>query len=505
MENLQKKELRQKIDSPNGITLIALIITVILMLILASVALSAIGVGGLFDKTQNAADLYKGKAQDEKTLLESLINSVEKYASKVNTPENDWKGIEIDSFDMTFQSVREEAAEEGEEIKKVIDFNFDATITINEGEVSHCELYINDELVETYTEYSFSEIENQGYFSDTPSIDYDGTTNEYNCHIVVYDTSENSVESESVTVQLPLSVGQFNVTYNYSYFDFDTYIGYMYFNWDVVITNPGPGVERCELFFNDQLLGSYSADEWWFDDDSNMFYGNETIEGDQPENLEFYVIVYDIDGNFVQSDTVTISTDKTAPTVEDFDVNVYRNPRSGYIEFTYSAQVSDDSEIDFICLYVNDIHVATSYAEPDSLNATLNGDSKIYNGRTYYDELMAADKYECYIVAYDKALNSETSETVTIDVSPVTVSLYEETVIYINWSILEVEDCAYYDLYINNEKEDRYQNSSTDGIMTGITYIEDYDLDEVNVHFVLYDSEDNEIETTEIYNITGFR
>ena len=63
-----------------GITLIALIITVILMLILASVALSAIGDAGLFEKTQNAADSYKEKADEEKALLESLINSVEKYA-----------------------------------------------------------------------------------------------------------------------------------------------------------------------------------------------------------------------------------------------------------------------------------------------------------------------------------------------------------------------------------------------------------------------------------------
>lgn len=67
-----------------GITLIALIITVILMLILASVALSAIGTGDLFQKTQETADSYKEKADEEKALLESLINSVEKYAYSAN-------------------------------------------------------------------------------------------------------------------------------------------------------------------------------------------------------------------------------------------------------------------------------------------------------------------------------------------------------------------------------------------------------------------------------------
>ena len=44
------------------------------------IALSAIGYGGLFDKTQQAADRYNDKVDEEKSLLESLINSVEKYA-----------------------------------------------------------------------------------------------------------------------------------------------------------------------------------------------------------------------------------------------------------------------------------------------------------------------------------------------------------------------------------------------------------------------------------------
>lgn len=83
--------------------------------------------------------------------------------------------------------------------------------------------------------------------------------------------------------------------------------------------------------------------------------------------------------------------------------------------------------------------------------------------------------------------------------------MYEETAINISWSILEVEDCAYYDLYINDVKEDRYHNYSADGIMAGFASIADYDLDEVDIYFVLYDSAGNEIETTETYHITGFR
>ena len=81
-----------------GITLIALIITVILMLILASVALSAIGDAGLFDKTQQAADRYNDKVDEEKSLLENLINSVEKYAySANNNQEPDAPVIVVDT------------------------------------------------------------------------------------------------------------------------------------------------------------------------------------------------------------------------------------------------------------------------------------------------------------------------------------------------------------------------------------------------------------------------
>lgn len=56
-----------------GITLVALVITVVVMLILAGVAIAAVVDGnGLFNSTRNAADEYQLKAEEENQLLNDL-------------------------------------------------------------------------------------------------------------------------------------------------------------------------------------------------------------------------------------------------------------------------------------------------------------------------------------------------------------------------------------------------------------------------------------------------
>lgn len=68
----------------NGITLVALVITVIVMLILAGVAISVLTTdGGLFDKTRNAANAYTQSAIDENAMLTNLINYVDIQLDKV--------------------------------------------------------------------------------------------------------------------------------------------------------------------------------------------------------------------------------------------------------------------------------------------------------------------------------------------------------------------------------------------------------------------------------------
>ncbi len=62
----------KKIKNQKGITLIALVITIIILLILAGVALSIIFNGGVIDKSQNAVDSYEYSSKNEKEKLEDL-------------------------------------------------------------------------------------------------------------------------------------------------------------------------------------------------------------------------------------------------------------------------------------------------------------------------------------------------------------------------------------------------------------------------------------------------
>ncbi len=61
-----------------GITLVALVITVVVMLILAGVAIAAVVDGnGLFNSTRDAANKYEVSAEQENQLLKQLMNYVD--------------------------------------------------------------------------------------------------------------------------------------------------------------------------------------------------------------------------------------------------------------------------------------------------------------------------------------------------------------------------------------------------------------------------------------------
>ncbi len=75
-----------------GITLIALIITVVVMLILAGVAISVLtSDGGLFDKTRRAAEAYENAAQREAEQITDLISESEKFFSGISSKPSDPK------------------------------------------------------------------------------------------------------------------------------------------------------------------------------------------------------------------------------------------------------------------------------------------------------------------------------------------------------------------------------------------------------------------------------
>ena len=72
-------------QNKSGITLIALIITIIIMLILAAVTISIIVNGGLFDQARNAKEQYEIAAELEKI----KIFIADEYISKINESDNE--------------------------------------------------------------------------------------------------------------------------------------------------------------------------------------------------------------------------------------------------------------------------------------------------------------------------------------------------------------------------------------------------------------------------------
>ena len=79
-KNIEKKE--------QGITLIALVVTIIVLLILAAVAINlSIGSNGIFTRARNAVDKYEMASADEQEELEKISNFIGSYANGNNPSE----------------------------------------------------------------------------------------------------------------------------------------------------------------------------------------------------------------------------------------------------------------------------------------------------------------------------------------------------------------------------------------------------------------------------------
>ncbi len=80
----KREELRER-----GITLIALVVTIIILLILAGVTLNiALSDGGLFSKTKKAADDYKQAQTNEEGIITDIEKELDKYGSGNPLPSN---------------------------------------------------------------------------------------------------------------------------------------------------------------------------------------------------------------------------------------------------------------------------------------------------------------------------------------------------------------------------------------------------------------------------------
>ena len=97
-------ETKEKIN--RGITLIALVITIIVLLILAGVAIAALNHTKLFEKTKDAKKMYENSAEEEN---KTLLDYEEKILAVVNNRESDIKlkecKIEIKNYELKVSNI----------------------------------------------------------------------------------------------------------------------------------------------------------------------------------------------------------------------------------------------------------------------------------------------------------------------------------------------------------------------------------------------------------------
>lgn len=131
-----KKIMRTKIKQEIGITLIALVVTIVVLLILAGVSVNALfGNSGIIQKAQDAQNKMNKATENDQREINELSNWIENHVNgteSVDTPDESTK-ISFTIDNVTYQ------AEEGMTWRQWIEskYNTIGTITIGESRISN--------------------------------------------------------------------------------------------------------------------------------------------------------------------------------------------------------------------------------------------------------------------------------------------------------------------------------------------------------------------------------
>ena len=185
--HLPNKKKVQKLEE-KGITLIALVVTIILLLILAGVTISQIaGSNGLFQRARQAVEKYKNAAEEEQIQIGMLEQYVSDFSVVVGGEGEDKASVEIKTFTV-----------EGNPKEQTIKVN----LTI-EGEASKIQLSIDNGKTWVPSEEEKLE-ETEGEYTYT----FEGLDlgKSYYVRVKVYDEQEKYVEAISDIVTLSNSI-----------------------------------------------------------------------------------------------------------------------------------------------------------------------------------------------------------------------------------------------------------------------------------------------------------
>lgn len=151
-----------------GITLISLVITVIVMLILAGVAITtAINDGGLFDETLKSAETYENAMDYEAKLYNDILNSIDGYFDKKITDEK-YAKISIPYVGTSASTINISTNINADDVKEYI-------IYVNDTEYARTtDLEYTIEDLSPETTYNISvvavDIDNKTYATNTKNI-----------------------------------------------------------------------------------------------------------------------------------------------------------------------------------------------------------------------------------------------------------------------------------------------------------------------------------------------
>ena len=84
--------LKERYKSTKGITLVALVITIIILLILAAISIQSLTNTGLFAKAQEAKEKTKNAAENQAKTLNEYEDELNKYVSGASQVKTDWTG-----------------------------------------------------------------------------------------------------------------------------------------------------------------------------------------------------------------------------------------------------------------------------------------------------------------------------------------------------------------------------------------------------------------------------
>jgi len=174
MKNLKLK-MKNKIEETTGITLIALVITIVVLIILASVAINlSIGDNGIFNRARTAKEQYSNAENYEKT-------EIAKYTNEIDN-------IVTNSRNLTSRTILFNGNQSS------------GTITFSENKISDFEYYefifgCKEEPLRYFSQIvskDFIEI-GRNMSSDSQVIISGAQTNDYMASIMITNVTENSI------------------------------------------------------------------------------------------------------------------------------------------------------------------------------------------------------------------------------------------------------------------------------------------------------------------------